>query len=52
MNISFGKLLFLLILAILLFGDINKIIKNITTSITKIKKLIIDNNDSSNKKIK
>jgi Sec-independent protein translocase protein TatA len=32
MNFSFGQLLFLLILAILLFGDVSKITKNIANS--------------------
>ena len=51
MSISFGQLLFLLILAILLFGDISKITKNLAKSI-KIFKNHFDSLENDAKKDK
>lgn len=51
MNFSFGQLLFLLVLAVLLFGDVSKITQNIAKGIKTFKKHF-ENLDKNDKNLK
>jgi Sec-independent protein translocase protein TatA len=46
-NLGFGQLIIIMLLGLLLFGDLPKILKNLTTSLQTLKKGLKDNQDEN-----